>query len=44
METSAVDASNVKEAFYDLIREMYKSVLKLKEKYEQKESRKEEGK
>ena len=43
METSAFDASNVKEAFYDLIREMYKSVLKLKEKYEQKESRKEEG-
>ena len=43
METSANNSSNVKEAFYDLIKEMYKSVLKLKEKFEQKENRKEEG-
>ena len=28
METSAYDATNVKEAFYDLIREMYKEVKK----------------
>ena len=28
METSALDATNVKEAFYDLIREMYKEVKK----------------
>ena len=28
METSALDATNVKEAFYDLIREMYKEIKK----------------
>ena len=43
METSANNSSYVKEAFFDLIKEMYKSVLKLKEKFEQKENRKEEG-
>lgn len=43
METSANNSSYVKEAFFDLIKEMYKSVLKLKEKYEQKENIKEEG-
>ena len=43
METSANNSSNVKEAFYDLIKDMYKILLKLKEKSEQKENRKEEG-
>ena len=28
METSALDASNVKEAFYDLMKEMYKEIRK----------------
>ena len=43
METSANNSSNVKEAFYDLIKDMYKILLKLKEKSEQKENRKKEG-
>ena len=40
METSANNSSNVKEAFYDLIKDTYKILLKLKEKSEQKENRK----
>ena len=28
METSALDGTNVKEAFYDLLREMYKEIKK----------------
>ena len=43
METSANNSSNVKEAFYDLIKDMYKILLKLKEKSQQKENRKEKG-
>ena len=43
MDTSANNSSNVKEAFYDLIKDMYKILLKLKEKSEQKENRKKEG-
>ena len=43
METSVNNFSNVKESFYDLIKDMYKILLKLKGKSEQKEKRKEEG-
>jgi hypothetical protein len=35
--------NKTEEAFYDLIKDMYKILLKLKEKSEQKENRKEEG-
>ena len=38
METSALDSTNVKEAFYQLLREMYKSVKDLMKEYEQKQA------
>ena len=38
METSALDSTNVKEAFYQLLREMYISVKDLLKEYEQKEA------
>ena len=38
METSALDSTNVKEAFYQLLREMYKSVKELMKEYEQKQA------
>ena len=38
METSALDSTNVKEAFYQLLREMYKSVEDLMKEYEQKQA------
>ena len=38
METSALDSTNVKEAFYQLLREMYKSVKDMMKEYEQKQA------
>ena len=38
METSALDSTNVKEAFYQLLREMYKSVKDMMKEYEQKQT------
>ena len=38
MEASALDSSNVKEAFYQLLREMYKSIKQMMEAHEQKEA------
>ena len=38
METSALDSTNVKEAFYQLLREMYKSVKNLMKEYEEKQA------
>ena len=43
METSALDGNNVKEAFYDLLKEMYKEVKKKIDIVEKQVSKAEEG-
>ena len=44
METSALDGNNVKEAFYDLLKEMYREIRKKLEFAEKKDTSAEGGK